>query len=101
MKVVLKMDSTEIGIVFFVVLVMGIPGSKLGGYLSISLEIQSPAPNLRRLFHCNDCSHVAQLMGPEDRYMTFILGRCGARSRVATPRAYYSLYLHHSNRTGG
>jgi hypothetical protein len=30
MKVVLKMDSTEIGIVFFVVLVMGIPGSKLG-----------------------------------------------------------------------
>jgi MFS-type transporter involved in bile tolerance (Atg22 family) len=75
MKVVLKMDSTEIGIVFFVVLVMGIPGSKLGGYLSISLRNPITSAKLcDAFFIVTTVLASLVLTGPEDRHMTFIFG---------------------------
>jgi UMF1 family MFS transporter len=75
MKEVLKMDSTEIGIVFFLVLVMGIPGSKLGGYLTINLRNPITSAKLCDVFFIGTTVLASlALTGPEDRHMTFIFG---------------------------
>jgi UMF1 family MFS transporter len=75
MSQVLKMDSNEIGVVFFLCLVMGIPGSKLGGYLAI--RYRNPITSAKicdAFFIVTTVLASLVLTGPEDKNMTFIFG---------------------------
>ena len=73
MASVLEMDGSEVGIVFFAVLVCGIPGSKLAG----TLASRSWSP-VHSLLICNGLFIVATLLasmvlsGPDDKNKVYI-----------------------------
>lgn len=72
---VLKMNATDIGLLFLVVLVMGIPGSWLAGWITVRL--QSP---IRSCMLCNGifiivtASAASMLTGPEHKGVAYIYG---------------------------
>jgi hypothetical protein len=70
----LEMDAKEIGIVFFIALMMGAPGAKLGEYIAL---VTNPLFSVK----CCDIAYILitgvgakVLNGPERKQYTFIFG---------------------------
>jgi MFS-type transporter involved in bile tolerance (Atg22 family) len=75
MKDVLRLDSTEIGSVLLVVLLMGVPGSKLGGYLAVKLRNPVASAQMCNAVFIGTTSLASYfLTGPEDKGTLFIFG---------------------------
>ena len=69
------MDSTEIGFVFLIVLLSGIPGSKIAACLAA--RHWNPIQNIilcNMLFIVSTCIAALVLTGPEDKQWTFLFG---------------------------
>ena len=70
----LEMDATEIGIVFLLVLVMGIPGSKLGEILGLRYNPVASAKACVIFFIASTTTAALVLTGPEEKRLTPIFG---------------------------
>ena len=73
----LDMDSTEIGSIFLVVLLCGIPGSKMAAYLA-SRQV-NPIHNIiscNVLFAVTTSAAALFLHGPEDKEKTYLFAAC-------------------------
>jgi MFS-type transporter involved in bile tolerance (Atg22 family) len=64
---VLKMDASQIGIVFLCVFLAGIPGSELGGMIGIAINPLRSACLCLAIFSLNTLVAAIVLNGPEDR----------------------------------
>jgi MFS-type transporter involved in bile tolerance (Atg22 family) len=74
MSTFLDMTSTEIGVVFLVVLIMGIPGVKIGEWLALKFNPLFSAKVCIILFILSTTSASIVLTGPEHKQYTFIFG---------------------------
>jgi UMF1 family MFS transporter len=73
-KETLKMDATEIGLVFFITLCCGIPGSKIAAFLA---ERVNPIHNLilcNSVFGISCCAAALMLTTPEQKNLVFFFG---------------------------
>lgn len=74
MTLYLDMEATEFGLVFFVVLLMGAPGSKLGEIMAMQVNPLFSAKTLVLLFIAVTFVAVLVLTGPERKQYTVIFG---------------------------
>jgi MFS-type transporter involved in bile tolerance (Atg22 family) len=75
MTQVLDMNSTEIGVVFFVVLAAGVPGSKFGGFLAVKLRNPLTSAKICNLFFILVTTAASlTLNGPDDKHKVVVYG---------------------------
>lgn len=70
----LEMDSTEIGVVFLLVLAMGIPGSKLGELLGLQYNPLTSAKTCVLFFIVSTTAAAMILTGPDDKHLAPVFG---------------------------